>query len=201
MSHSSLSLCLASQSPRRKELLQQIGVHFFTQPADIDESPLQNEDPGAYVQRLALEKARTSFLLLPEDKKSPTLGSDTTVVYDGEILGKPDSQDEAVETLLKLSGQWHDVLSAVALVDVNRHEVRLNKTRVKFRELCEKECLQYWESGEPCDKAGSYAIQGLGAVFVKQIEGSYSGVMGLPLAETFELLSLFQIPTWQINPK
>jgi septum formation protein len=192
-----VDLILASASPRRKALLSQIGVRFAVQPVDICEAVKVNEKPEDYVSRLALEKAlacfqRTEGLL-------PVLGSDTTVVVDGEILGKPRSEEDAVATLMALSGREHQVLTAVAVVNAEQSLYSVVITNVKFKTLTEQECRSYWATGEPADKAGSYGIQGLGAVFVEQIHGSYSSVVGLPLAETAQMLSDVGVPIWQTD--
>ncbi len=185
---------LASASPRRRALLQQIGLRFRVRPVDVDETPLPGEAPEPYVLRLAARKARRGAALWPG---LPAMGADTTVVLGGKLLGKPADEDEAVACLMALSGRKHRVLSAVALVRGERLETRLSTTVVGFRRLMESECRAYWRTGEPADKAGGYAIQGLGAVFVTAIEGSYSGVVGLPLAETGDLLRSFGISYWQ----
>lgn len=175
---------LASQSPRRAELLQQIGVPFVASPADVDETPLPGESPEDFVRRMAIEKARAIHALHPQD---PVLGSDTAVVLDGRIMGKPRDREDALDMLLSLSGRTHRVLTGVALVHA-RTDYALCDSRVTFRDIARDEVLRYWASGEPADKAGAYAIQGHGAVFVAHIEGSYSGIMGLPLFETAQLL-------------
>ena len=175
---------LASQSPRRAELLRQIGVPFHTVPADIDETPFEAEGAEEFVQRMAVDKARAIHALHPQEI---VLGSDTAVVLDGRILGKPAHREQAIDMLLSLSGRTHRVLTGVALV----HDglgYALSESLVRFRPVEPDEAARYWDSGEPHDKAGGYAIQGLGAVFVAHIEGSYSGIMGLPLFETSELL-------------
>ncbi|GAA0788115.1 Maf family protein [Marinobacterium sediminicola] len=187
-------LILASASPRRRELLSQIGVEFTCRPVDIDETPLPDEPPRAYVERLALEKARACQQLNPG---TVVLGSDTSVVVDGCILGKPVDEADAVRMLMLLSGRQHQVMTAVALVDDQRQCVETVITDVAFVELDEARCRAYWRTGEPCDKAGAYGIQGLGAVLVRGIEGSYSAVVGLPLMQTAALLQQFDIPIWQ----
>ncbi len=184
---------LASASPRRRELLEQIGVGYTLIGAEIDESPRPGETPEALVERLALEKARAGLAARPAGDRVPVLGADTLVVLDGRPLGKPAGRAEALQMLAALSGRAHQVLSAVALVTEAREAVRLNRSRVWFRDIGEAEREAYWESGEPADKAGGYAIQGLGALFVERIEGSYSGIMGLPLFETARLLQDFGI--------
>jgi nucleoside triphosphate pyrophosphatase len=185
-------LVLASASPRRRELLWQIGVAHRVAIAAIDESPRAGESVGACVQRLALAKARNVG-----DAGLPVLGADTAVVLDGELLGKPRDRHSALSMLSRLSGRTHRVLTAVALVDGRGSQLRLSESEVQFRTLSDAECARYWDSGEPRDKAGGYAIQGLGAVFVSRLLGSYSGVMGLPLCETAELLDAAGVPRWQ----
>lgn len=189
-------LYLASASPRRRELLTQIGVAHHPLPVDIDETPLPGEAPADYVRRLAREKARAALARLDAAQPLCVLGADTTVVLDGRILGKPADRAEGLAMLAALSGQTHQVLTAVALADGRRCEVRLVESRVTFRAIPGEEAARYWASGEPADKAGGYAIQGLGAVFVRELRGSYSGVVGLPLCETAELLAAFGVPCW-----
>lgn len=191
-------LILASASPRRRELLAQIGCRFQVCPVDVDETPDPGENPEDYVVRLAVEKARSGAGL--RTGTLPVMGADTTVVSPVDPftpLGKPADESDAVAMLMALSGRDHEVLSAVALAAGDNVQWRLSRTRVRFRELSEAECRRYWRTGEPRDKAGAYAIQGLGAVFVEHIAGSYSGVVGLPLAETRELLDLYGIGYWQ----
>lgn len=190
-------LYLASGSPRRRELLGQIGVPFSTLPTVIDETPLANEAAVAYVQRLARAKAQAGLASLAVPGTAVVLGADTSVVLDGRILGKPESRAEALAMLAALSGQTHEVLTAVALANSQRCEVRVVSSQVSFRTLSAAEVEAYWLSGEPQDKAGSYAIQGLGAVFVADLHGSFSAVVGLPLCETAALLADFGIPCWQ----
>jgi len=189
-------LYLASGSPRRRELLTQIGVSFSVLSAPIDESVWPAESPRAYVERLARAKALAGLATLA-DPHAVVVGADTAVVLDGHILGKPASRADALATLAALSGREHEVLTAVALVNAARIEVRLVCSRVSFRPLERSEIDAYWVSGEPLDKAGSYAIQGLAAIFVRHLQGSYSAVVGLPLCETAELLANFGIPCWQ----
>ena len=184
-------IVLASASPRRAELLRQIGVQFQQQVAEIDESLRNNEAPDAYVARLALEKARAVRARLGDDEV-PVLGADTAVVVNNDILGKPRDEAHAVEMLRRLAGREHRVLSAVALV--GDHEAyRVSESRVCFRALTDDETKAYWRTGEPTDKAGGYAVQGIGAIFIEQLHGSYSGVMGLPVFETAQLLQEFGI--------
>ncbi|MDH0731157.1 Maf-like protein [Pseudomonas sichuanensis] len=188
-------LYLASGSPRRRELLTQIGVPFTVVSAPIDETPLPGEAPSAYVERLAQAKAVAGFA--HTDGNGVVLGADTTVVLDDEILGKPQDREDFLAMLGDLSKREHQVLTAVALTDGQRSISRCVSTTVRFRAISFEEALRYWASGEPLDKAGGYAIQGLGAVFVSGIEGSYSAVVGLPLSETAELLEQFAIAVWQ----
>jgi septum formation protein len=191
-------LFLASASPRRRELLAQIAVPCVTQIASIDENPLPDEPPAAYVERLAREKARAGLLALGEPADAVVLGADTAVVLDGRILGKPADFAESRAMLRALSGRSHEVLTAVALVGGGREVARVVSSEVSFRPISDAEIEAYWASGEPCDKAGSYGIQGLAAVFVNQLRGSYSAVVGLPLCETAELLGEFGIACWQL---
>jgi len=193
-------LYLASGSPRRRELLMQIGVPFTAISADIDETPLPNESPAAYVERLARGKACAGrSLITSSESQAPAcvLGADTAVVLDGRILGKPQDQADAQAMLLALSGREHEVLTAIAVLDGQRCESRVVRSLVRFREVGRDEATAYWQSGEPQDKAGGYAIQGLAAVFVAGLNGSYSAVVGLPVCETAELLGHFGIPCWQ----
>jgi septum formation protein len=191
------TLYLASGSPRRRELLTQIGVAFSTLAAPIDESVLPGEAADLYVQRLALAKAQTGLATLSNPADAVVLGADTAVVVDGQILGKPVDQADALAMLQLLSGREHQVLTAVALANDQRSDVRLISSAVHFRQISSSEAHTYWASGEPQDKAGGYAIQGLAAVFVNGMRGSYSAVVGLPLCETAALLAEFGIPCWQ----
>lgn len=179
---------LASQSPRRRELLQQIGVRFRLLKLDVDESRRKDETPRDYVVRLAEEKAVTGWESLVENDRAPVLGADTAVVIDGDILGKPADSNEASDMLAKLSGRTHEVLSAVCISD-GTPRTRVSRSLVAFRPISAAERAAYCASKEPLDKAGAYAIQGRAAVFVSGLDGSYSGVMGLPLYETAVLLS------------
>lgn len=181
---------LASASPRRRELLAQLGVEFESIVTDIDESLCPGETADAYVRRMASDKATVALERLPA-RRAPVLGADTTVIADQEILGKPKDRQAAIAMLRALSGRAHDVLTAVALNDGERKIIAVSHTVVTFRSLSDAEIDGYWATGEPCDKAGGYAIQGLGAVFIEAIHGSYSGVMGLPLFETARLLNGF----------
>ncbi|POA55621.1 MULTISPECIES: Maf family protein [unclassified Pseudomonas] len=193
-------LYLASGSPRRRELLTQIGVPFTVIGADIDETPLAAETPAAYVERLARGKAAAGRAALASDSTACVLGADTAVVLDGRILGKPRDQADALEMLMALSGREHEVLTAVALLDGQRSQARVVRSLVRLRSISEQEARRYWASGEPRDKAGGYAIQGLAAVFVAGLNGSYSAVVGLPVCETAELLGDFGISCWQDVP-
>ena len=192
------SLILASASPRRAELLQQIGLRFSVRPAEIDETPEPDETPEHYVERLAREKALVVAVSFPE---SPVLGSDTSVVLGGVILGKPADAAEARATLEQLSGATHQVMTAVALACDGVCHSRLVVTEVRFRALSADEIEAYVASGEPMDKAGSYGIQGLGGIFVKELRGSYSAVVGLPLQETAALLADAGYPVWRTWPR
>ncbi|EIJ36404.1 Maf family protein [Thiothrix nivea] len=183
-------LVLASASPRRRELLAQIGLNFLVQTADIEETPLPGESAEALVKRLAKEKAEAVWISrgVSHTPSLPVLGSDTLGILDGELLVKPADFEDARRMLRKMSGQRHEILTAVALTGAGGTQVIVNRSVVKFRALTDAEILAYWQTGEPQDKAGAYAIQGYGAVFIEQLEGSYSGVMGLPLFETAQLL-------------
>ena len=189
-------LILASASPRRAELLRQIGVSFEQRPVDLDESVAPDESPETYVKRLALEKARAAFELAGSGDEVRVLGSDTSVVLGSRILGKPTHEADAREMLMALAGREHQVLTAVALVGANVEAVELVSTSVWFRSIENAEIRSYWLTGEPQDKAGGYAIQGRGAMFIRRIEGSYSAVMGLPLFETAQLLANAGFDLW-----
>lgn len=196
---------LASRSPRRRELLKQIGVGFELllvredgrRGPDVDETPQPGEDPVGYVLRMARIKAQAALKSLAHRKLAvprPILSADTTVVLDERILGKPADEAEAYEMLQMLSGRTHQVLTAVAMCRPDRMEARLSVTTVELRELTPAEIRHYVASGEPMDKAGAYGVQGRAGAFVRRLEGSYTGVMGLPLFETAELLALFERP-------
>jgi septum formation protein len=186
-------LRLASASPRRRELLTQIGVPHVVTGAHIDESALAGESPRAYVQRLARTKA---LAVWERDPSLPVLAADTSVVLEGVVFGKPRDRDDALHMLAALSGRTHEVLTAVALASRSGVALRLSESSVTFRALTPAECSAYWETGEPRDKAGAYAVQGLAAVFIESLAGSYSGVMGLPLFETAQLLQAAGVPSW-----
>lgn len=190
---------LASRSPRRRELLDQIGVGWAGVDQGVDESLAAGESPEVFVVRLALEKARAGHRALDSGVVN-VLGADTVVVLDGEIMGKPSDEGEARSMLERLAGRSHRVLTGVALVDGEREATRLSVNNVTLRDISRDEMRRYWASGEPVDKAGAYAIQGRGAVFVTHLDGSYSGVMGLPLYDTADLLDEFGLDyqaAWQ----
>ncbi|MDE2136859.1 MAG: septum formation inhibitor Maf [Gammaproteobacteria bacterium] len=179
-------VCLASVSPRRHELLAQIGVAHVVSAADIDEAVHPGEPAAQYVVRVACAKAR---VVRARGMALPVLAADTTVVIDGTILAKPRDRADGLAMLARLSGRTHEVLTAVALATSAGLEYRLSASAVRMRQVSAAEGAAYWESGEPRDKAGGYAIQGRGALFIEHLSGSYSGVMGLPLYETGELLA------------
>jgi septum formation protein len=194
---------LASRSPRRRELLRQIGVAFeivllredTRRGTDVDEAPLAAEGPEAYALRIACAKARTAARYM--DRRTlplrPVLAADTTVVCDRRIIGKPTDREDAVRILQTLSGRQHEVVTAIALAAAERLEHAVSVSKVWFRQLSDDEIRRYVATGEPLDKAGAYAIQGRAAGFAPRIDGSFSGIMGLPLAETVDLLGRFQI--------
>lgn len=186
---------LASRSPRRGELLGQLGVRFEVLPSDVDESVQPNEAPEQYVLRLAKEKAAVCVQRLAQQglPPLPVLAADTTVCIDGMILGKPEDDADAASMLRRMADRWHMVHTAVAIADANRVEVALSSTQVEMAPLNEVEIAAYVASGEPRDKAGSYGIQGRAGTFIRRIEGSYSGVMGLPVYETAQLLKQFGV--------
>jgi septum formation protein len=188
MTHQDHQLYLASRSPRRRALLDQIGVRFAVLEVHVDESLHPGEHPEDYVLRVALDKARRGHAALPPDDPRPVLGADTAVVVGERILGKPRGREDALEMLGLLSGRTHRVLTALALISPDGERTDLCESRVAFRSLDASEALRYWATGEPRDKAGAYGIQGYGALFVCGLHGSYSGVMGLPLYETGRLL-------------
>lgn len=191
-------LYLASRSPRRQELLRQVNLPFEVLPVDVPEQHLPGQPPAEYARSVALSKAQAAMRLAAAPL--PVLGADTDVVLDGEILGKPANRAAALAMLAKLSDRSHEVFSAVAVVSGARAETILSVSRVTFGKITAAMAAAYWESGEPADKAGAYAIQGLGARFVRHIEGSYSGVMGLPLYETCELLNRFGVQVLPPSP-
>ncbi|MBK0099520.1 septum formation inhibitor Maf [Erwinia sp. S63] len=185
-----ISLYLASGSPRRRELLTQLGLQFERLITDVEEQRQPEEAAEVYVRRLALDKARAGVAVAPQDL--PVLGADTIVVLNNEVLEKPRDAAHAAQMLSQLSGQTHQVMTAVALADTARELDCLVTTDVTFRNITAEEISHYIASGEPMDKAGAYGIQGLGGNFVRKINGSYHAVVGLPLVETNELLSHFQ---------
>ncbi|AXF63073.1 MULTISPECIES: nucleoside triphosphate pyrophosphatase [unclassified Leclercia] len=183
------SLYLASGSPRRQELLTQLGLSFERIVTGIEETRAEGESAQQYVSRLAREKAQAGVAQVPRDL--PVLGADTIVILNGEVLEKPHDGEHAFRMLRKLSGQTHQVMTAVALADRQHVLDCLVVTDVTFRVLTDEDIAGYITSGEPMDKAGAYGIQGLGGCFVRKINGSYHAVVGLPLVETYELLSNF----------
>jgi septum formation protein len=191
------AIVLASASLRRSQLLQQIGVRHRVVGPDIDETPASGEEPAAYVQRLAAGKVAAVVARLAGDAGVPVLAADTTVALDGRIFGKPADEADCLEMLGALAGRTHAVHTAVALWQAGLLRQALDTSYVTFRDIGLAERRRYWQSGEPAGKAGAYAIQGLGAVFVTRLEGSFSGVMGLPLAETAALLDAAGVRRWQ----
>lgn len=184
-------LYLASRSPRRLALLAQIGIKAVALPADVDETPLTDETPEALARRLAQDKACHVWNCIQREGLPPAvvLAADTVVALeDGSIVDKPADAAAGIQGLLRLAGRSHWVITAVVLQCEQGERHCLSHSRVHFRDISRQEAERYWASGEPADKAGGYAIQGLGAVFVERIEGSYSGIMGLPLFETARLL-------------
>lgn len=182
-----MKVALASRSPRRRELLDQIGVEYDIIDIDIDENWDGVESTEDYVCRIAREKARAGKSLVKDNL--PILAADTAVVLDGHILGKAENKDDAIAMLKQLSGKTHEVLSAVTVINT-QEQTRINISKVTFKSLSDKEIEDYCNSDEPIGKAGGYAIQGKAAVFIERLKGSYSGVMGLPLFETQQLLNL-----------
>jgi septum formation protein len=200
-------LVLASASPRRQALLQQMGLTFEVRVTDVDEGVLQDELPARYVERLAVAKARAGFEAVCEsgkdsgndsgnEKRPVVIGADTIVSLDDEILGKPCGQTEGIAMLLRLSGRAHEVLTGVAAYDGEQLESCVVVTTVHFRRISADEAAAYWQTGEPIDKAGGYGIQGIGGIFAERLEGSYSAVVGLPVEQTEKLLRLLNIDTW-----
>ena len=194
----SATLILASASPRRSELLTQLGVDFRVHPADIDESVLKGESPGDYVERMAHEKAEAVAGLYPEGDYA-ILAADTTVVIDGDVLGKPRDHLDGLAMLARLSGRTHEVTTAICLAGAGEAASAQVTTRVQFASLSQAICEAYLATDEPWDKAGAYGIQGLAGAFVLRIDGSYSNVVGLPLHETWQLLSARGVAT-ALNP-
>ncbi|WP_229679005.1 Maf family protein [Dyella caseinilytica] len=188
-------LYLASQSPRRRELLQQAGLVFSVQDVNVPEHRAVDESPQDYVHRVARDKARAGLARLQADDgvDAVVLGADTEVVLDGDVFGKPQHADDAAAMLRRLSGRTHEVISAVWLVAEGREQGDVCVSRVRFAPLDEAIIAAYVASGEPFGKAGAYAIQGCGATLIEHLDGSYSGVMGLPLFETVRLLKRFNL--------
>lgn len=181
------TVLLASASPRRRQLLEQIGVRFEVVTVDVLEQKLPAESPVAYVQRVALAKAAAGRALFKQDPR-PVIGADTAVVLGDKVFGKPQNQADAFSMLRQLTNRTHQVLSAVAVVAGGASSVVLSHSEVTFGDLSDEEITAYWHTGEPVGKAGGYAIQGRAAAFIYHLSGSYSGVMGLPLYETVQLL-------------
>lgn len=184
-----MKIYLASKSPRRQQLLKQIGMDFEIIDADVDEHWNGSENPRAYVERLALEKAQTGKSKINTPEPFVVIGADTSVVLDDIVLGKAENTDQAIHMLKQLSGRLHYVYSSVALVAHEHEMVKTSVSRVSFKHLTDAEIKKYCNTGESLGKAGGYAIQGLAAIFVEKLEGSYSGIMGLPLYETSALLN------------
>lgn len=198
-----MKLVLASQSPRRAELLKQMALPFSVRVCDIDESRRPDEAPAVYVERLAQEKSAVGFGLSVEQGMTAddlvTLGADTIVVVDEEILGKPRGPKEGMDMLAQLSGKTHQVLTGVAVHRQDRRQSTVVSSQVTFRDLSPADIERYWYTGEGADKAGSYGIQGIGGILVAHIEGSFSAVMGLPVAETETLLQAVDVETWKLR--
>jgi septum formation protein len=188
--NSAAKIYLASASPRRRDLLSHYGLEFEALPSNLLEVHRKNEAPVDYVTRVAHDKAEFVAKLVKERglPEYPVLGADTEVVLDGEILGKPGGRDHGMDMLRRLSGRTHEVLSAISVLDRGKEYTALNTSLVTFTSITEEEIAQYWESGEPADKAGAYAIQGRAGGFITKLEGSYSAVMGLPLYELAEIM-------------
>jgi len=193
MNSSKPLIWLASASPRRSALLKQIGIAHEVRPVDLDESANAGESPADYVMRLARAKAQALWSRLTGEQRLPILGSDTTVALGNDVLGKPQDREDGLRMLRALSGRTHQVYTAVALQHARGCEVRLSVSDVTMKTLSEDEIAAYWETGEPADKAGAYGIQGQAALFIERIAGSYSGIVGLPLYETGELLRMIGI--------
>jgi septum formation protein len=190
------SLHLASASPRRSALLHQLGLDHTIQPVDIDEAVHPGESPRDYVARLSAAKSRALFERT--DKTGVTLGADTCVALDGEIFGKPSDEEDCVRILQSLSERTHEVHTAVTVCSAAGVHTDISVSQVEFRALSIDECRAYWRSGEPRDKAGAYAVQGRAALFIRRIAGSYSGIMGLPLFETAQLLARLGLEPTQL---
>jgi septum formation protein len=187
---------LASQSPRRQELLAQLQVTFDVIEVNVHEQRQPGETPWDYVNRVAREKAGAGLLQLAGRPGALVMGADTDVVLDDAVLGKPENAEQAFAMLRVLSGQTHEVITAVWLMTAGQEAHRVVRSKVRFSALTDAEIDAYIASGEPYGKAGAYAIQGRGAAFIESIQGSYSGIMGLPLHETYQLLRQFHVPVW-----
>ena len=187
---------LASQSLRRHELLAQLGVQFDAIDVSVHEQRLPSEQPEDYVNRVAREKAGVGLLQLQGNPMAIVMGADTDVVLNNVVMGKPETSEQAYQMLKQLSGNTHEVITAVWLVSAEREAHCIVRTKVSFAKLTDQEVLDYIASAEPLGKAGAYAIQGKAAAFITSIEGSYSGVMGLPLHETYKLLQDFHVSVW-----
>lgn len=189
-----MQIVLASQSPRRQELLKQLGLDFIVKASNIDESNLMGLEASELVQHLAFEKARNIAESIAEDSSSDkdfiVIGADTVVVKDGTVLGKPKDWDDAFDMLKSLQGGWHEVMTGIAVIDVksSRYDKVVEITRVKMKELKDEMISAYIDSGEPLDKAGAYGIQGLGAVLIDRIDGCYFNVVGLPISKMSDIL-------------
>ena len=200
------NIILASASPRRKELLEQIGISFKIHAADIDESPLNTEQPSKYVSRMASSKAYEVWKKIAASlagTRTLVLASDTSVVLNDEIFGKPETKLDFLRMMARLSGQTHEVITSVHVLELVGSGIKSEKeisvvTKVSFKSITMQEMECYWRTGEPADKAGGYGIQGRGALFVQSIEGSYSSVVGLPLKETAELLVGYKVDVWSL---
>jgi septum formation protein len=187
---------LASQSPRRQELLAQLQVTFDVIEVNVHEERQPGETPWDYVNRVAREKAGAGLLQLAGRPGALVMGADTDVVLDDAVLGKPENAEQAFAMLRVLSGQTHEVITAVWLMTAGQEAHRVVRSKVRFSALTDAEIDAYIASGEPFGKAGAYAVQGRGAAFIESIQGSYSGIMGLPLHETYQLLRQFHVPVW-----
>ena len=186
-------IILASTSPRRRQLLSQLGLEFTVAVQDIDEIQHPGEVPIDFVRRMAIEKVQAAQAELTDEATSLVIGGDTVVIFKGSVLGQPEDKEDGLRMLRLLSGKAHSVLTAVVVATLDKKRVSVSESKVKICRISEQEAEAYWQSREPVDKAGAYGIQGLGAVFVKTLTGSYSGVMGLTLYETAKLLSEFGI--------
>ncbi|NLL05691.1 MAG: septum formation inhibitor Maf [Clostridiaceae bacterium] len=190
-----MQIVLASQSPRRSELLKQLGLDFVIKTSDVDESNSRGLKASELVQHLAFEKARVVAEDSSLNRETIVIGADTVVVREGTILGKPRDKEDAFNMLKSLSGSWHEVMTGVAVIDINsfRYDKSIETTRVKMKELKDDVINAYIDSGEPLDKAGAYGIQGLGAVLIDRIEGCYFNVVGLPISKLCDVLKNFEV--------